>query len=99
MIVSLRVNHVLGVRYQYKKDKKGNTIWSHPPARVDYVDTAMLNKNDTYVCIFSPGVKDLLHKFRKLKEINILYEAPEAVNLTYGHGKDPRNTLVIFELA
>lgn len=58
-----------------------------------------LNKNDTYIAIFSLYDEPLLEVFRTLKEVNILYEAPKAVNMNPRHGTSPRNTVVVFELA
>lgn len=59
---------------------------------------ANVNKKNTYALVFGLGNLNQLAWLEKQKEINILYKSPKAVNKAYGHGTNPRNTLVIFEL-
>ena len=62
-----------------------------------FLDFRGISKKDTVVCIFAPyqiGLNELL----ACKRIKILYVSPKAVNKRPGHGKAPRNTLVVFEL-
>jgi len=58
-----------------------------------------LNKTDTYISIFGASQNQILDAFQKVKEINILHMSKKSVNGREGHGTDPRNTVVVYELA
>ena len=58
-----------------------------------------INTHDTYIVIFGPTQDTPLELLKNSDKVKILYIAPTAVNKNKGHGKIPRNTLVVFELA
>ena len=62
------------------------------------VNLNKLNKEDTYMLIFSPGQEENMLTLLECEALNILYISKKAVNKRSGHGTAPRNTLVIFEL-
>jgi hypothetical protein len=89
-IVTLRVYEVVESRYD-------NYNYSKPPT--NKVKTDKLSKDHTYIAIFSNGQNRSLKCLEESKDIKILHKAAKAVNKTPYHGKTPRNTLVVFELA
>lgn len=78
-------------------------FWSGGPWQGEFsirATTEHLTKEHTYVAIFNKDQDPKYIKaFREAKEFKIIYEAPQAVNKTAGHGRSPRNTLFVFELA
>lgn len=57
-----------------------------------------LSKKNTYVLIFGPGSADLEEFLCNSDKVKILHKGKKSVNSTPGHGSNPRNTLVIFEM-
>ncbi len=87
-IIALSVYDVIPRQYNWL-----NNSWSFQFNRHN------LNTNDTYICIFGNGQDEELKFFEKQTDIKIIYRSPKAVNRRPLHGTEPRNTLVIFELA
>lgn len=57
-----------------------------------------LPPENTYYVIFGPGQEGHFERLKRSKRYKIIYKAPKAVNKNPGHGYEPRNTLVIFEV-
>lgn len=58
---------------------------------------SQLNKEDTYIAIFSLYQETHLKVLRGSKQVRILYESPRAYNFNMG-AREPRNKVVVFEL-
>lgn len=57
-----------------------------------------LNKDDTYIAIYSPGQQEAFKRLKNDKAVKIIYESKKAYNLNMGEHLGPRNTVVMFEL-
>jgi hypothetical protein len=65
---------------------------------VPYVLNKNLRKEHTYIVVFSP-IQDMQKEaLTTHKEVKILFQSTKAVNKVIGHGVEPRNTVVVFEL-
>lgn len=87
MIVALPLNYVVSIEYE-------NQRWNSPYT----FKVNKLEKEHTYVVIFSlcnAQQKECLLKSNKVK---ILYHGPAAINKSPGHGQIPRNEICIFEM-
>lgn len=87
MVITLRLNQLFKIEYA----RAGNKI---------KVVESLLNNQDTYFIIFNKEQymgKEMYETLFNTPGVSVLYQSPPAVNKIPGHGKDPRNFLVIFE--
>jgi hypothetical protein len=56
-----------------------------------------VNNQNTYITIFSIDQIDQFKQFKELFKGNILFISKPAVNGRKSHGKQPRNTIVVYE--
>lgn len=87
MLVSISSSRYINSTWDYKKNRQ-----------VCSVSKNRLDKDNTYVSIISEGQNTYYKTLKEDKEIKILYTSPKAVNKSPGHGTEPRNFVVIFEL-
>ncbi len=83
-LVTVGVNDLIPSEYWYSFSWKPRHIY---------------DKNNTYISIFGPAQEEQFNVFKKDPYYKIIYEAPKAVNRREGHGENPRNTLVVWEVA
>jgi hypothetical protein len=63
-----------------------------------YVLNKNLRKEHTYIVVFSPTQDKPKEALTTNKKVNVLFQSTKAVNRINGHGTNPRNTVVVFEL-
>jgi len=71
---------------------------SYDHVKQEYVPSKELKKEHTYIVIAGLHNNLQLNILKKNNKINVLFKGPVAVNKRPGHGRDPRNTIMVFEL-
>lgn len=84
-----QINVNMVMQQHYPRD----SFFSKPNYRLN----PNLNKDDTYIAIYTLFQEPVLKELKKQKNVKILYESERAYNWNMG-GREPRNKVVVFEL-
>lgn len=90
MVITLSLNQAIAVTWA-RWDPKKNTHEEHK------YSMKKLDPQHTYIVISSvnntPNFIECIEK-----NTNVLFKSNRAVNKTPGHGTEPRNTIIVFEM-